>query len=288
MKILEHEPISSEPEKPYIFHETASLLVVYKPALMHSAPLVEGEPGTLLAWCVDKFPEVLQVQGRKQIEGGLLHRLDRDTSGLVLFARNQTAYDALSAQQEAGVFMKEYEAICTNEASVRSHPSLNLNPSVTYINGFPPAPSLAEPPFTIKSGFRAFGPSRREVRPVLAENSSFGSKGTKRERAIAWDRGQPYMSEILSIEPPASEGGAGDGAQEVRLRVRLTRGFRHQIRCHLAWIGLPIRGDNLYGSSFIGESDPNSRLALKAVALSFQDPDTVKEVRYDLAYSELA
>jgi 23S rRNA pseudouridine1911/1915/1917 synthase len=48
--------------------------------------------------------------------------------------------------------------------------------------------------------------------------------------------------------------------------LSLARGFRHQLRCHLAWIGLPIRGDALYGGGGTGP------LALKAQGLAFFDP----------------
>ena len=47
-----------------------------------------------------------QVRGKKEIEAGLLHRLDTDTRGLVLFAKDQAVYDFLAARQEAGQMIK--------------------------------------------------------------------------------------------------------------------------------------------------------------------------------------
>ena len=47
-----------------------------------------------------------QVHGKKAIEAGLLHRLDTDTRGLVLFAKEQAVYDFLAARQEAGRIIK--------------------------------------------------------------------------------------------------------------------------------------------------------------------------------------
>ena len=39
----------------------------------------------------------------------------------------------------------------------------------------------------------------------------------------------------------------------IRIEACITNGFRHQVRCHLAWMGLPIIGDSLYNSNTDGE-----------------------------------
>ena len=54
----------------------------------------------------------------------------------------------------------------------------------------------------------------------------------------------------------------------MEIRVGLSRGFRHQVRAQLAWIGLPISGDLLYGGRL------DERLRLYAVGLSFTHPLT--------------
>ncbi len=227
---------------PLIVAETPGYLVAYKPRGMHSAPLSEGEADTLLAWCGALRPEVLAVAGRKSVERGLLHRLDRDTAGLVLLAKSQAAYDALSAAQEDGSFVKEYEAIC-------------LCPE----DG---APFGRKVPFAVESAFRPYGPGRRLVRAV--EVGAAAPKGVE----LAWDRGRPYRTEVLSIE-------ALDDTF-LRVSARLRRGFRHQVRCHLSWIGIPIRGDELYGRP------DGTPLGLTAVALSFPDPLTGALAEYCL------
>jgi 23S rRNA pseudouridine1911/1915/1917 synthase len=53
---------------------------------MHSVPLKNGGD-TLLDWYAGIFPPVMDMCGRKEGEGGLLHRLDFETQGLVLFAK---------------------------------------------------------------------------------------------------------------------------------------------------------------------------------------------------------
>ena len=75
-------------EKPYsIFAETNDYLVVIKNA---SVPSSKGLTPNSVSELVEKdFPEIALVQGKKQNDGGLVHRLDTETSGLMLFAKNQ-------------------------------------------------------------------------------------------------------------------------------------------------------------------------------------------------------
>lgn len=65
------------------------LLALDKPSGLPSAPLRAGERGTLLAAAIAHAPEV--ASAGPPLEGGLLHRLDRGTSGVVIFARSREA-----------------------------------------------------------------------------------------------------------------------------------------------------------------------------------------------------
>jgi hypothetical protein len=56
--------------EPRIVAQTDDYAVVYKPRAMHSAPLSEGEEGTLLSWCGALIPEVLSVRGKKASKEG--------------------------------------------------------------------------------------------------------------------------------------------------------------------------------------------------------------------------
>jgi 23S rRNA pseudouridine1911/1915/1917 synthase len=75
--------------------------------------------------------------------------------------------------------------------------------------------------------------------------------------------------------------------------LRIRRGFRHQIRCHLAWIGKPILYDTLYGgedpqgragsSNSPAPGDEKKRpIALRALAVYFFDPATGRPRDYRL------
>jgi 23S rRNA-/tRNA-specific pseudouridylate synthase len=78
------------------------------------------------------------------------------------------------------------------------------------------------------------------------------------------DAASIYRSDILGCD--FLEGSQEGEGPQLELRLRLSRGFRHQIRAQLAWIGLPIAGDLLYGGA------PNERLRLYAIRLSFTHP----------------
>ncbi|AEJ19725.1 pseudouridine synthase [Gracilinema caldarium] len=244
---------------PFIVASSNSYLIIYKPPGLATAPLVKGEQYTLVSWCVTRFPEVGDVVGKKAIEGGLLHRLDTDTNGLVLFARNQAAYENLLEQQAYGRILKQYRAWCQMWDAEKTL----IGP------GFPPPPVQLVPPLSqpleVASLFRPYGPGRKQVRPVVSRT----------QKGLTLDHGQPYKTLIRSIEREEH------ASTIYLLDVQIERGFRHQIRCHLAWLGFPIVGDPLYNPRYsLGPC--KHLLALQAYGLEFLDPDTRQPVAYSL------
>jgi len=231
-----------ENNAPYILDETEDFAVVFKPPGMHSAPLQQKDGGSLLEW----YRTESSVSGGGQYD--LMHRLDFETHGLVLIAKNLKSYGFFKNLQDRGEFVKEYSAVCVSAGD--SLPA-----------GFPPPPSLTiggpspEKPLIIMSYFRPYGPGRKQVRPVTDE---------KKHRELAKDRGGFYRTEIIYLN--------GD-----LFTVRIKRGFRHQIRCHLCWIGKPIQNDPLYPPAIKHESN---LLALRARALFFKDPSTGERREY--------
>jgi 23S rRNA pseudouridine1911/1915/1917 synthase len=236
---------------PYILDEAADFAAVFKPPRMHCAPLNKGEGGTLLDWYAALFPPVLDLAGKKKGEGGLVHRLDFETQGLVLFAKNQQTLDFLLARQEQGAFVKEYSALC-----VQAPQRLPGFPPPPPAPDFP-APDFPREPFVIKSFFRPFGPGGKQVRPLTGEG--------RKNRKPAKDGGGYYRTEI-------SGAAMQDACFSFTLRIK--RGFRHQIRCHLAWIGYPIVNDPLYGAGTLPPPGTGVFLALRACGLFFPDPRT--------------
>jgi len=247
--------------EPQIIAETPSYLVLYKPPRMHTAPLRSGvnlnpgENNTLLAWAALHFPEVDKIKGRKDIEGGLIHRLDYETQGLVLCARTEKTLNVLLKQQEAGSIIKEYEAVSGTEE--------------IKLPGFPPFPNIKqnEQSTVIESAFRPYGKGQKAVRPLIEGNSNFSSNFSSYFKS-----GKVYQTEIFSRTET-------EGCCFFRLRIR--KGFRHQIRCHLAWISHPILNDPLYG--IYEESPAAGFMALRAYSIAFTDPDTGKPLRISAA-----
>jgi 23S rRNA pseudouridine1911/1915/1917 synthase len=231
-------------KEPYIIDETDDFAVIFKPPKMHSVQKEKKSGDTLLEWYAHIFPDVVD----------LMHRLDFETHGLALAAKNLKTYEFLKAAQDRDEFVKEYSAVCLNSAGVSSLPA----------SGFPPPPfsireSSMEKPLVIESYFRPFGPGRKLVRPVIDDG--------KKHRELAADSGGFYRTEVI--------GKSGDV-----FTVRIRRGFRHQIRCHLCWIGLPITNDPLYPNPSPPAPDT---LALRACALFFPDPSTGKPREYRIA-----
>jgi 23S rRNA pseudouridine1911/1915/1917 synthase len=257
------------PGIPGIIEETGDFAVVYKPPRMHCAPLRPHEGGTLLDWYAAIFPPVLDLAGKKAGEGGLVHRLDFETRGLVLFGKTQAALDFLLARQDEGVFIKEYSARCV-KAGVTSR-----------LPGFPPPAISGSPPFVIESFFRPYGPGRKQVRPVQALPQTLSVGEARRRRDLATDKGACYKTEIISIAGTGPECFAekrDSAGREYAFTVRIRRGFRHQIRCHLAWAGFPILNDPLYGPA--AAEGASGFLALCSHALFFPDPGTGEDRAY--------
>jgi 23S rRNA pseudouridine1911/1915/1917 synthase len=98
-----------------IVHEDASLVIVDKPAGMPCHPLRAGEPGTLVSALLARYPEIANF-GYSRREPGIVHRLDTQSSGLVLCARSEPMFLSLRAQLEQGAIDKRYFVLCSGGA----------------------------------------------------------------------------------------------------------------------------------------------------------------------------
>lgn len=227
------------------FSEADPFLVVSKPPGLPSAPLKSGDDSALTR-ALALYPSLGKVRGKKPVECGLLHRLDTDAGGLLLIAASQEAYAALRAAQEAGRFIKGYKVRCQK-----------LETGET-LYGFPPCGEEAKnlpnsiKKYTVTSGFRFYGKGRKSVRPVT--NASGRAAGKKRGKG-------EYTTDIFL-----------DAALSARCYIR--KGFRHQVRCHLAWLGYPAFGDKLYNPLY----KAGDALEFLADYLSFPHPVTGEQI----------
>jgi 23S rRNA pseudouridine1911/1915/1917 synthase len=225
-------------DRPVILYQDSALLAVDKPAGMHTAPLRPGEKGTLLGLVIEAFPEVAGLPGMKEVEPGLVHRLDRGTSGVVVVARTAEAFDALRAIFDGGGARKTYLAAC----------------------GAGAAGAAARGPLSIQSRFAPLGAGRRKVRVV--------TPGTRGRRILREATRELYTTRAQI---------AAEGPGRLLLRVTIERGFRHQVRAHLAHLGYPILGDELYGVE-VPAGFPR-RMYLHAAAIDLVHPLTGKALR---------
>lgn len=102
----------ADPELPLVvLLETDGFVVVDKPAGVPSHPLAPEELGTLAGALVARYPEMRSVGYRKR-EPGIVHRLDTQTSGVMLAARDQRTFTRLRDGLRAGAIEKRYLARC--------------------------------------------------------------------------------------------------------------------------------------------------------------------------------
>jgi 23S rRNA pseudouridine1911/1915/1917 synthase len=111
---LEDDEALPEPEAPLeVRLLLPELVVVDKPAGQPSAPLAPGEVGALANALVGHFPEMAGV-GYRAREPGLIHRLDTQTSGLLVAARSDASFKLLRDALTSGRLEKRYLALVTD------------------------------------------------------------------------------------------------------------------------------------------------------------------------------
>jgi len=208
----------------HILYEDSELLVVHKPADLVCHPT----KGDVYSSLISRARIYLQSRPSSQTPDPiphLIHRLDRETSGLVVIGKTPAAARELGKIWETRAVRKEYLAI--------------VHGRVAADQGIIDAPLGKDEasPVAIKDCIRPDGhPARTEFfvdkRFVVAVNVQ--SRPTDRS--------------------PAHE--CGPEASFSLLRVQPRTGRKHQIRIHLAHLGHPIVGDKLYGG------DPDAYLAL--------------------------
>ena len=200
-------------------------IVAVKESGLPTVPLKGQEEVSLLSRTALDFPEILEPCGRNPWEGLTLHRLDTPTSGLVIFARNERAFQEAMRLQDEGKFIKYYKAYYGNKASS---------------DGFEEFPYDFKTGTVIRSAFRAYGVGRKAVRPVL--NNRYRLK----------DASGFYDSRIEEVHDDYAV-------------LSLRKGFRHQVRCHMAWSGRALIGDELYGA------EPSGNFGLHAYRIRLGD-----------------
>jgi 23S rRNA pseudouridine1911/1915/1917 synthase len=215
-----------------VLHEDAHLLIVDKPAGLVVHPGAGASSGTLVNALLHRVRDLSGIGG--VLRPGIVHRLDKGTSGLILVAKDDATHRALARQFAARTVRKEYQAVVLG------------------------VPARAQSEID---------------RPIGRDPVH------RRRMAIDAPRARPARTTWTVAERL-------DGA--ALLDVRIHTGRTHQIRVHLASIGHPVAGDDVYG----GRRAPSSRRAearealrvlarpaLHAARLELQHPATGEALR---------
>lgn len=227
-----------------IVYEDPHLIVLNKPAglVVHPAP---GAPdGTLVNALLHHCAATLSGVGGR-IRPGIVHRIDKDTSGLLVVAKDDVAHQGLAAQFKAHDLERRYLAV------VRGAP----DPADPRLNGL--AGIAWEPGGVLRiEGAIGRHPGDRKRMAVLSRD---GRRAVTRARVL----------ERFGAKPDAA-----------LVECRLETGRTHQIRVHLTFAGHPLIGDSVYGRRTGVEAD-FPRQALHAASLGFVHPVTGERLRFE-------
>lgn len=94
-----------------IIYESDNLIVLEKPAGVLVHPTMANEDNTLTKWLTDKYPEILRLNWPDNARPGVIHRLDKDTSGLIVMAKNPDDLTKLQEQFKNRETKKIYLAL---------------------------------------------------------------------------------------------------------------------------------------------------------------------------------
>lgn len=243
----EPEPIAAEPEAIdlEIVYEDPHLVVVDKPVglVVHPAP---GAPsGTLVNALLHHSGGTLSGIGGR-LRPGIVHRIDKDTSGLLVVAKSDAAHRGLAEQFADHSIERRYLAV------VHGHPDPS-EPRLRHLAGI-----SWEPGGVLRiEGNIGRHPGDRKRMTVLIDN---GKRAVTRARVLErFDRAS-------------------------LVECRLETGRTHQIRVHMAFAGHPLGGDTIYGRRRSdGGLGAFTRQALHAETLGFTHPVTGESLRFTSA-----
>lgn len=200
------EPLPSYPLALDVLYEDAALAIVNKPAglVMHPAP---GHPQRTLANAVmHRWPD---LQGNPdRTRPGIVHRLDKDTSGLVVIAKTHRTLHALQDQFKQRRVRKTYLTLVDGFLEPRAG-------AIDVPLGRHPRHRQRQAAFPAEDG--AVRPGARPARSLY--------RVTRYLQRLAPSGTRPFS--LVEVEPET--------------------GRTHQIRVHMAYLGHPVVGDATYG-----------------------------------------
>ncbi len=182
-----------------IIFEDKDILVIEKPAEVMVFPEGKVNKKTLIDYLIEKYPQLKQSGDSPRY--GIVHRLDKDTSGILLVAKNTPALNFLQKQFKQNKVIKRYLALATGQ--------------------------IKEKGGEIKTLIGRAEKDRKKQRVYLFSTPEAKKKGLRIAETSYKVVKQYKDFTLLEVQPKT--------------------GRKHQIRCHLAFIGHPIAGDKVYG-----------------------------------------
>ena len=232
-----------------ILHEDDNLIVVNKPAgmVVHPAP---GSPsGTLvnalLAHCGDQLSG---VGGLKR--PGIVHRIDKDTTGLLVVAKSDAAHQGLAAQFLDHSIDRLYTAICFG------------------------VPSAADPRLMGLSGTSFEAGNQLKIITQLARH-----KTDRQRQSVVLQNGKHALTRVRVLQELS-------GGSASVVECKLETGRTHQIRVHMSYAGHALLGDQTYsrrrklGGEHTEQVAAFPRQALHGGLLGFKHPLTGRALRF--------
>jgi 23S rRNA pseudouridine1911/1915/1917 synthase len=188
-----------------ILYQDQDLLVVDKPAGMVVHPAAGHASGTLVNALLHHVDDLSGIGGEKR--PGIVHRLDRGTSGLMVVAKHDSAHEELSRQFHDREVEKEYFALVWGD---------------------------------VQAGRRIDAPIGRDPsnRKKMSAREPQRGRGARPEDPARVRRSREAVTRIVRAEKLRVL---------TLVQVAIHTGRTHQIRVHLSAIGHPIVGDPLYG-----------------------------------------
>ena len=227
-----------------IVYEDPHIIVLDKPAGLVVHPAPGQRDGTLVNALLHHCGDSLSGIGG-EIRPGIVHRIDKDTSGLLVVAKDDVAHQGLAAQFKAHDLERRYLAV------VRGAP----DPSDPRLAGL--AGVSWEPGGVLRvEGAIGRHPGDRKRMAVLSRD---GRWAVTRARVL----------ERFGAKPDAA-----------LVECWLETGRTHQIRVHLTFAGHPLIGDHVYGRR-AGAAADFPRQALHAATLGFVHPVTGEAMRFE-------
>jgi 23S rRNA pseudouridine1911/1915/1917 synthase len=275
-----------------VVYEDADIIVIDKPAGLVVHPAAGNWTGTLVNALVAHCGDTLSGIGGVR-RPGIVHRLDKDTTGLMVVAKNDRAHRALAAQfadhGRTGPLQRGYLAFVWGapdrpkgliDKPIDRHPQARERMAVR--TGGREAITLWE---VLENYPAAFPPPLPYPHPQERDGKSIYPPqlaGEGREGSRRVGRGH-------DVQPIGAKRRGSAVAVASLLDCRLKTGRTHQIRVHLAAIGHPLLGDATYGPGFMTKmallsEDARealvalSRQALHAYLLVIEHPGSGKEM----------